>query len=181
MPPKQKGSKKYRSILSSESKNTENVASWQKALNDASITDLEVRQAHKFATSKTLLPQFHDKKFHLLCRKTQFNNSLNKHNTDVSANCEWCLNVMNCEVKESLVHALWDCPKVSSLYENVLKSLNIDHLTQHPLTAQQVILYDGFATAHTLINTVWLILICIILNHKYDNAPINFNVTCEKI
>ena len=88
---------------------------------------------------------------------------------------------MNKEVKESLVHALWDCPKVSSLYENVLKSLNIDHLTQLPLSAQQVILYDSFATARTLINTVWLILICIILNHKYDNVPINFNITCEKI
>ena len=62
-------------------------------------------------------------------RKTQFNNSLNKHNTDVSAYCEWCLKVMNKEVKESLVHALSDCPKESSLYENVLKSLNIDHLT----------------------------------------------------
>ena len=91
------------------------------------------------------------------------------------------LNVMNREVKESLVNALWDCPKVSSLYENVLKSLNIDHLTPHPLTAQQLILYDSFSTGRTLINTVWLILICIILNQKYDNVPINFNITCEKI
>ena len=114
-------------------------------------------------------------------RKTQFNNTLNKHNTSVSAYCDWCLKIMNKEVKESLVHALWDCPKISSLYENVLKALNIDHLTQLPLSAQQVILYDSFATASTLINKLWLILICIILNHKYDNAPISLNITCAKI
>ena len=88
---------------------------------------------------------------------------------------------MNVEVKESLVHALWDCPKIGTLYEKVLTALKIDHLTQLPLTAQQVILYDSFASAKTVINTLWLLLICIILNHKYDNAPININITCEKI
>ena len=88
---------------------------------------------------------------------------------------------MNCEVKEQQVHALWDCPKISNLYENVLKTLKVDHLTQLPLTAQQVILYDSFATARTLINTIWLILICIILNHKDHNIPISFTLTCERI
>ena len=81
---------------------------------------------------------------------------------------------MNSEVKERLVHSLWDCPKISNLYENVLKFLKVDHLTQLPLTAQQVILHDNFATARTLINTIWLILICIILNHKDHIIPINF-------
>ena len=88
---------------------------------------------------------------------------------------------MNSEVKERQVHALWDCPKINSLYENVLKSLKVDHLTQLSLTAQPVILNDSFATAHTLINTIWLVLICIILNHKDNNIPINFTLTCEKI
>ena len=88
---------------------------------------------------------------------------------------------MNLEVKERLVHSLWDCPKITDLYENVLKFLKLDHLTQFPLTAQQVILHDNFATARTLINTIWLILICIILNHKDHNIPINFTLTCERI
>ena len=105
-PPKERVLRNSEKILSNEPKNLDNVTSWQKALNDASISRDEVRQAHIFATSKTLLPQFHDKKFRLLCRKTQFNNSLNKHNTSVSAYCDWCKNVMNVEVKESLVHAL---------------------------------------------------------------------------
>ena len=88
---------------------------------------------------------------------------------------------MNCGVKERLVHALWDCRKITNLYENVLNFLKVDHLTQLPLTAQQVILHDNFATACTLINTIWLILICIILNHKDQNIPINFTLTCERI
>ena len=178
---RQKGSKKFRKILQSSPLITNHVTSWQKALNDASITEDEVRDAHKFATSKTLLPEFHDRKFRLLCRKTQFRNQLSKHIHTVSAFCEHCLNVMNLEVKERLVHTLWDCPKITDLYEDVLKFLKLDHLTQLPLTAQQVILYDNFASARTVINTVWLILICIILNHKDQNIPINFNLTCERI
>ena len=88
---------------------------------------------------------------------------------------------MNCEVKERLVHSLWDCTKISNIYENVLKTLKVDHLTQFLPTAQQVILYDSFATACTLINTIWLILICIILNHKDHKIPINFTFNCERI
>ena len=158
-----------------------NVSSWQKALQDASVTISDVQQAHEFASTKTLLPQFHDKKFRLLCRKTQFNNQLNKHNTTVSSLCEHCESNLKTEVTETLVHALWDCPKVRNVYEETLQALNITNLTQLPLTAQQVILYDSFTTAKTLINSIWLLLICLILNTKYNNTPIKINVIAEKI
>ena len=46
------------------------TASWQKALNNASITNTEMLKSHEFLSSKTLHPQFQDKKFRLLCRKT---------------------------------------------------------------------------------------------------------------
>ena len=55
---KRKGSKKFRSIFQSSPKITSHVTSWQKALNDASVSEDELRDAHKFATSKTFLPQF---------------------------------------------------------------------------------------------------------------------------
>ena len=110
------------------------MTSWQKALNDASITDDQVRKAHKFATSKTLLPEFHDRKFCLLCRKTQFKNQITKHNNNVSVFCDYCQTIINLEVKERLVHALWDCMNLTDLYENVLKFLKLDHLTQFPIT-----------------------------------------------
>ena len=158
-----------------------NVSSWQKALQDASVAISDVQQAHEFASTKTLLPQFHDKKFRLLCRKTQFNNQLNKHTTTVSSLCEHCESNLKTEVKETLVHALWDCSKVRNVYEETLQALNITNLTQLPLTAQQVILYDSFTTAKTLINSIWLLLICLILNNKYNNTPIKINVIAEKI
>ena len=170
---KKKGSKKFRNILRCTKEVKTNTVSWQKALNDASITNTEILQSHDFASNKILHPQFHDKKFRLLCRKTQFNNQLNKHNTNQSPFCEWCQEHLKMDIKESLVHALWDCPKISNIYTNTLQALKIDHLTQLPLSAQQVILYDSFATAKNLINSVWILMLCSILTSKYNNSPIN--------
>ena len=68
--------------------------------------------------------------------------------------------------KESLIHALWYCKKVTDIYSTTIKILKIDHITQTPLSAQQVILYDSFATAKNLINSVWLLMICSILTAK---------------
>ena len=83
-----------------------NVSSWQKALQDASVTISDVQQAHEIASTKTLLPQFHNKKIRLLCRKTQVNNQFNKHNTTVSSLCEHCESNLKTEITENLVHAL---------------------------------------------------------------------------
>ena len=85
------------------------------------------------------------------------------------------------DIKDTLVHALWDFPKIFNIYTNTLKTLNIDHLTQFPLSAQQVVLYDSFATAKTLINSVWILLIYSILTAKYNNSPINTIKLANKI
>ena len=85
------------------------------------------------------------------------------------------------DIKESLVHALWQCPKVTKIYTNTLQALKLDHLTQLPLTAQQVILYNSFATAKTIINSVWILMLCSISNAKYNNAPLNANNLANKI
>ena len=77
------------------------------------------------------------------------------------------------DIKESLVHALWDCPKISNIYTNTLQALKIDHLTQLPLSAQQVIIYDSFVTEKNLINSVWIFMLCSILTSKDNNSPIN--------
>ena len=85
------------------------------------------------------------------------------------------------DIKESLVHALWDCPKITNIYTNTLQTLKLDHLTELPLTAQQVILHDSFTTAKTIINSVWILMLCSILNAKYNNAPLNANNLANKI
>ena len=80
LPPNRKV-KKIRSTLQCTLRIKNYVTSWQKALNNASISEDKVRQAHKFATSKTLLPQFHDRKFGLLCRKIEFKNQFKNTKT----------------------------------------------------------------------------------------------------
>ena len=138
-------------------------------------------QSHESTNSKTLHPQFHDKKFQLLCRKTQFNNQINKHNKQQSPFCKWCHENLKMDIEESVVHALWDCQKITNLYTNTLQALNINHQTQLPLSAQQVILYDSVATAKTLINSVWILMLCSILNAKYNKTPLNTNTLSNKI
>ena len=140
---RKKGSKKFRNILKCTKSVKDNTTSWQKAINDASITHTEIQQAHEFSISKILHPQFYDQKFRLLCRKTLFNNQLNKHNNQQSPFCEWCRDHLKMDIKESLIHALRDCPNITKIYSTTIKTLKIDHLTQSPLSAQQVILYDS--------------------------------------
>ena len=146
--------KQFRNIVRCTKDVQTNTNSWQHTLNDATITSTEILQSHECTSSKTLHPQFHDQKFRLLCRKIQFNNQVNKHNKKQSPFCEWCQEHLKMEVKETLVHALWDCPKISDIYTNTLKTLNIDHLKQLPLSAQQVILYNSLPMASIdMVNT----------------------------
>ena len=102
------------------------------------------------------------------------NSTLNCVNRHPSPFCEWCLNTLNMETKETLIHALWDCPKITNIYRDAIKYLKLEHLTELPLSAQQVILYDKFSSAPTLINSVWLLMVCSILGARHDNIPINY-------
>ena len=127
-----------------------------------------------------LHPRFHDQKCKLLSRKTQFNNQLHKH-TNNHPFWEWCQNVLKIETKETLIHALWVCPKINNLYLDTIKHLEIDHLTELPLGAQQVILYDDFSTAPTFMNYVWLLIVCSILSARQKNIPLNYLTLSSKV
>ena len=177
---RKKGSKKFRAIIRDTKNVKDNTISWQKALQDASVTRETILHAHEFSNNKTLHPSFHDQKFRFLSRKTQFNNQLNKH-TPTSPFCEWCFNTLNKEIKETLIHAMWDCPKISNIYTDTITNLKLDHLTSFPLTPQQVILYDEFSSAPTLINSVWLLMVCSILGARHNNIPINYVSLSSKV
>ena len=107
---KKKVSKKFRNVKRCTKDVKDNSCSWQKALQDASVNRESILHALEFTNNKTLHPSFHDQNFRLLSRKTQFNNQLNKHSPNHPF-CKWCLNTLNIETKETLIHALWDCPK----------------------------------------------------------------------
>ena len=118
-------------------------------------------------TAKLSPPYFHDQKFRLLSGKTQFNNQLHKHSPNPPF-CKWCLNTLHMETRKTLIHALWDCPKISNISNETIKYIKIDHLTALPLSGQQVILYDEFSSAATLINSVWLLMVCSILGARHN-------------
>ena len=90
--------------------------------------------------------------------KTQFHNQINKHNKQQSPFCEWCQEHLKMDIKESLVHALWDCLKY--------------------LTSTLILLKHSTSTE---INSVWILLICSILTAKYNNSQINSIKLANKI
>ena len=85
------------------------------------------------------------------------------------------------ETKESLIHALWDCPKINNLHLDTMKQLEIDHLTELPLSAQQVIFHDSLTTAPMFMNSVRLLMVCLILSARLDNKPLDYITFSRKV
>ena len=115
---------------------------------------------HEFTTQKILHQKYHDKKLSLLARRTQFNDELSKQ-SHINKTCHYCENSgIGTEVqnKETTEHALFSCKNVKNIPEQVLSHLKITQLTQLPVTASQVVIYDEFSTAKTMMNTEWLTL-----------------------
>ena len=111
------------------------------------------KKANEFTTQKILHPKFHDKKFRLLPRKTQFNDQLSKHQNQTKKTCYFCENYgsgTEVQNKETLEHAVFSCTNVKKIPEQVLNHLRIPHLTQLPISASQIVLYDEFSTGKNI-------------------------------
>jgi hypothetical protein len=89
---KSKDSKKFRKVLFAQKEVKNNRKTWQTTLKDYSISNEQIKKSHEFTATKILHPKFHDKKFRLLARKTQFNNQLSKHQTFTKTTCYYCEN-----------------------------------------------------------------------------------------
>ena len=92
---------------------------------------------------------------------------------DQSPFYKWCLENKKIEINETMIHVLWHCHKITNLPEKLVNELRITHLLQLPVTPQQEILYDTFCNAQTLVNTVWMLLVCSILSARIDESPLN--------
>ena len=77
------------------------------------------------------------------------------------------------EIKETIIHALWDCQKMYSFPKKNINKLGIAHLFQLPITPQQQILHDTFCNAQTLVNAVWMLLVCSILSARRHESHLN--------
>ena len=110
---------------------------WQDTLKDHSISNDDIVDSFKFASSKVVQQKYHDKKLRLLYRKTHFNNKICKYNNKISPFCTWCKKTHNIEVKEDFLHATSLCPKVSDLPAKLLQHLKIEHLSNAPYNAKK--------------------------------------------
>ena len=80
-----------------------------------------------------------------------------------------------------MIHASWDCQKIKDLPEEVENELGITHLIQLSITSQQLILHDNLCDAQTLVNAIWMLLVCSILSPRIDESPLNLSSLAAKI
>ena len=52
---------------------------------------------------------------------------------DQSPFSQWCPKNKKIEIKENIIHALWDCQKINNFPEKEVNELDISHLVQLPL------------------------------------------------
>ena len=161
-------------VLYKEKKIPSSVVQWQKTLNDVTITNDDIISSFKFAQSKTMHPKLHDKKIRLLHRKTHFNNQICKYDNSTPPYCLWCKNTNNVETPEDLLHALYHCPRLNKVPQNVLNNLGIAHLSKNPMCPKRVLLSDTdcIPGAKLFMDTIWLIYTCLILTNRLTCSPI---------
>ena len=102
--PKLKDSKRFRKILHQDKEVANNINAWQKPLWMLQLLN------KKYLKCMNLHQPKHDQKFRLLCRKTQFNQQLNKH-IDQSPFYQWCLKNKKMEIRENPDSCIIGVPK----------------------------------------------------------------------
>ena len=118
---KGKGSKKIRRIIFQQKVVNTNLSSWKNSLNDFTINNNDIKKVYELTSKKVLHPHYHDKKFRLLTRKTQFNDQLSKHSA-IPPYCQFCENHDNgTQIKEDLKHALFHAQMLKICQKEGLK------------------------------------------------------------
>ena len=133
-----KGSKRFRHILHRPTYSFP-PDPWQKALNDFSIQNDLIKKSFIHANSKIISPMFHDRKLHLLQRKTQFRDQLSKHK-DIPDYCELCWDNLGLENRETFLHGIYSCPKLYDGPDIVLHHIWMSHLLTDSVSATDLIL-----------------------------------------
>ena len=128
-----KGSRLYLKCLnrSSDFLTANHLESWQRLMEDPSITKDDLRRAYKMAQSNLFNGKQRDTILKLLTRKTLFNNQVPHiygENLPVwfqSVHCTECLKKRQIEVLETGTHALKDCPSVKEFYAAVSQAFEV--------------------------------------------------------
>ena len=103
-----RGSKNYRYILRQHKIKGHNTQ-WGKALNDNTISNIEVNKKLHWLRNSELSQDIVDRQQHLLYRKTQFRDQLSKYpQSGITTNkWEYCLIYAKISIKETPSHCLF--------------------------------------------------------------------------
>ena len=175
-----RGSKNYRYILR-QNKIKVQSTQWGKALNDATITHIEVNKKLNWLRNSELSQDIVDRQQRLLYRKTQFNDQLSKYPQSgvTSNNCEYCLTHGKNNIKEVPSHCLFFCPKIQGIYDYIVTSLNLEHLIPLPTTPKRTLIWDENTKAQNLSNAIWTIIVNEVLKNRSSLEKIDFDRTAK--
>ena len=171
-----RGSKNYRYILRQHKIKVQSTQ-WGKALNDTTITHVEVNKKLNWLRNSELSQDIVDRHQRLLYRKTQFNDQLSKYPQSgiTSNNCEYCQIHGKNSIKEVPAHCLFFCPKIQGIYDHVITSLNLEHLIPLPATPKRTLIWDENTKAQNLSNAIWTIIVNEILKNRSSLEKIDFD------
>ena len=78
-------------------------------------------------------------------------------------------------------HALFSCQNVKHLPISILTCIKIQNLTQLPVSAPKLILYDPYSSLKTLINSIWLLFVCFVFSNRLNKVPNSAKSISRKI
>ena len=82
-----------------------------------------------------------------------------------------------------LNHACIQCPKVRDIPHIVSRKLDVEKLSRSPPCAKQILLTDSHCSPHAkiVIDTIWMLVTCLILTIRISNAPIDPNYVANQV
>lgn len=188
-----KGSKHFLKSLNkvTDFLTAEHLSSWQKVMDDPSITKDNLRRAYMMAQKNIFSGKQRDIILKLLTRKTLFNNQIphvygeNLPPWFSSVHCNECLTKRQIEVIETATHALKTCPSVTDYYASVsqalgvpISSTNLAGFFSNPIinAGPRPTLIDIQMTS----TVTWLSVITL-LNYKNSRIPFDENMVSSVI
>ena len=116
-----KGSGKYRKIISRSHKHTDihNPYRWNSKINDNLVTRTHVKQSMINLQSKYLSSDVADVLSRLKLGKTLFGNQLCKIGITDTPFCYTCMKEMHTEIPENITHATYECTFVATIIAEI--------------------------------------------------------------
>ena len=170
-----RGSKNYRYIFR-QHKIISFQTTWNKALDDDTITNIEVNNKLRWLANCELPQDIVDRVQRFIYRKTQFNDQLCHYAKSgvTSNNCSFCFAIEKIQKKETPLHCVYLCTKIQGIYDYIIRSLCLEDIVTLPMTPKRTLIWDSESKATHLANAIWTIILNEILTHRVVNEKLDF-------